>query len=154
MDIREIQESLRAKGLDGWLFFDHHRRDVLACLILQISEEIQVPRRWYFLIPAVGEPRKLLHRIESHVLDELPGEARCYSSWSDQYAQLATLLSCCSRVAMQYSPKCAIRYVSLIDAGTAELVRSLDVNLVSSADLIQEFEARWTKEQLEMHLEA
>jgi len=154
MIIDRIQESLRGSGLDGWLFFDHHRRDPLAYRILSIPEDVQPTRRWYYLVPADGEPRKLVHRIESAALDSLPGRKDAYSSWADQQKKLGDLLSGRSKIAMQYSPNCAIPYISLVDAGTLELVRALGVKVVSSADLIQEFEARWTDDQFNLHLEA
>lgn len=154
MITERIQEALRELGLDGWLFFDHHRRDPLAYRILGIPDDVSVSRRWYYFIPAQGEPRKLVHRIESGSLDALPGGRECYSRWTDQQAQLGNLLAGCSRVAMQYSPNCAIPYVSLVDAGTLELVRSRGVEVVSSADLVQQFEAEWSTDQLTSHLEA
>lgn len=154
MITEKMQEALRASGVDGWLFFDHHRRDPLAYRILGISGDAQVSRRWYYFLPAKGEPRKLVHRIESGALDSLPGEKESYSSWTDQQNKLSRMLAGCSRVAMQYSPQCAIPYVSMVDAGTLELVRQAGVEVVSSADLIQQFEARWTEDQLAMHLEA
>jgi Xaa-Pro aminopeptidase len=145
---------LKQGCLDGWLFFDHHRRDLLAYRILGIPEEVEATRRWYYFVPAEGEPRKLVHRIESGTLNSLAGEMESYSSWTEQQQKLNSLLAGCSRIAMQYSPKCAIPYVSLVDAGTVELVRGFGVEVVSSGDLIQEFEARWSEEQLELHLEA
>jgi Xaa-Pro dipeptidase len=154
MIIDQIQAALRGSGLDGWLFFDHHRRDPLAYRILGIPDGIEATRRWYYFVPANGEPRKLVHRIESAGLESLPGIKEQYSSWADQQRKLGQLLAGCSRIAMQYSPKCAIPYVSLVDAGTLELVRGVGVEVVSSADLIQQFEARWTEEQLAMHIEA
>lgn len=149
-----IQAALRESGLDGWLFFDHHRRDPLAYRVLAIPDTVEATRRWYYLVPTAGEPRKLVHRIESRALDSLPGEKQTYSSWHDQQSKLRMLLSGCSRIAMQYSPNCAIPYVSLVDAGTIELVRSLGGEVVSSADLVQQFEARWTQRQFQLHLEA
>lgn len=154
MRLTEIQQALRDEHVDGWLFFDHHRRDPLAYRILEIPEEVTPTRRWYYFIPAQGEPRKLVHKIESGSLDSVEGEKQAYSSWSDQQDKLKTLLAGAKRIAMQYSPDCAIPYVSLIDAGTLELVRRVGVEVVSSANLIQLFEARWTEEQLELHLEA
>lgn len=154
MQIEDIQTALREEKLDGWLFFDHHQRDPLAYRILNLGSGRIVTRRWYYLIPAHGEPKGLVHAIESGVLDGLPGDMQVYSSWAAQTDGLKTLLSGCRRVAMQYSPNCAIPYVSLVDAGTLELVRGTGVEVVSSANLIQLFESRWTAEQLEMHLEA
>ena len=154
MQIEEIQRTLREEKLDGWLFFDHHHRDPLAYRILNLGAGRIATRRWYYLIPAQGEPKGLVHAIESGVLNGLPGEMEIYSSWPAQTDGLSTLLKGCRRVAMQYSPNCAIPYVSLVDGGTLELVRGTGVEVVSSANLIQLFESRWTAEQLEMHLEA
>jgi Xaa-Pro aminopeptidase len=154
MQISEIQKALREEKLDGWLFFDHHLRDPLAHRILNIDPQGAATRRWYYLIPAEGEPRGLVHRIESGTLNSLPGAKIVYSGWSAQVEGLQSLLKGCRRVAMQYSPNCAIPYVSMVDGGTLELVRSTGVEVVSSANLVQLFESRWSADQLEMHLEA
>jgi Xaa-Pro aminopeptidase len=154
MNLAAIQEELTKQKLDGWLFFDHHKRDALAYRVLGFQPASHVTRRWYYWIPAAGEPRGLVHRIESARLDSLPGDKTSYSSWSEQSDGLKSILGGAQRVAMQYSPLCAIPYVAMVDAGTVELVRSLGVDVVSSAELIQHFEARWTGEALESHLEA
>jgi len=154
MQTKEIQEALRDEKLDGWLFFDHHQRDPLAYRILKLNPARTVTRRWYYFIPAQGEPKGLVHAIESGVLTGLPGKTQIYSSWGAQVDGIKNLLAGCRRIAMQYSPNCAIPYVSLVDGGTLELVRSTGVEVVTSANLVQLFEARWTAEQLEMHLEA
>ncbi len=154
MRLEDIQNALQASEIDGWLFFDHHRRDPLAYRILGIAGDRIPTRRWYYLIPATGQPRKLVHRIENDVLEELPGDHEEYSSWEEQQQRLAALLGQTRRVAMQYSRNCSIPYISLVDAGTVELVRSCGVEVISSADLVQLFEARWTSQQLELHLEA
>jgi len=154
MRIDEIQQALREAGLDAWLFFDHHVRDPLAYRVLQFEAPRTPTRRWYYLVPAQGEPRGLVHRIEAGMLDALPGEKTAYASWTRQVEGLARLLGGVKTVAMQYSPMCAVPYVSMVDGGTLELVRSLGVEVASSADLVQFFEARWSGEQLEAHLEA
>lgn len=154
MNLTAIQEELQKQKLDGWLFFDHHLRDPLAYRVLGFHPASHVTRRWYYFIPAAGAPRGLVHRIESGKLDSLPGDKVRYSSWSEQTGGLQSLLGGARRVAMQYSPMCAIPYVAMVDAGTVELVRSLGVEVFSSAELIQHFEARWTEEALESHLEA
>jgi Xaa-Pro dipeptidase len=154
MNVQEIQKALHENGLDGWLFFDHHHRDPLAYRVLGLESGGTVTRRWYYLIPATGEPRGLVHRIESLVLEAVPGEKTGYSSWSAMVEGLRRVLGGCRRIAMQYSPSCAIPYVSMVDAGTVELVQGLGVEVVSSADLIQRFEARWDEAKLESHLEA
>jgi Xaa-Pro dipeptidase len=154
MHIEEIQYALRQEHLDGWLFFDHHQRDPLAYRILNLNSTRVATRRWYYFIPAQGEPKGLVHAIESGVLAGLPGDIRKYSSWPDQLEGLHQLLVGSRRIAMQYSPNCAIPYVSLVDGGTLELVRGAGVEIATSANLVQLFEARWTAQQLEMHLEA
>ena len=154
MNLTAIQQAIRDEGLDGWLFFDHHRRDPLAYSVLRFEIPGIVSRRWYYFVPAEGEPRKLVHRVESHHLDSLPGGKVAYSSWDEQTSGIAAMLRGAKRIAMQYSPNCAVPYVAMVDAGTVELVRSSGVEIVTSADLIQYFEARWTQEQLESHLEA
>jgi Xaa-Pro aminopeptidase len=152
--IEAIQEALRAEGLDGWLFFDHHRRDPLAYRVLKFEPAQSVTRRWYYLVPAEGEPRKLVHKIEPNVLDALSGSTTYYSGWRDQQVNLPALLAGCKRVAMQYSPNCAVPYVSNIDAGTVELVRGCGVEVVTSANLIQVFEAVWSEAQYASHKKA
>jgi Xaa-Pro dipeptidase len=149
--VNEIQRALRDAEIDGWLFYDFRGSDPLAYRILQLDPRLHVTRRWYYWIPAQGAPVKLLHRIEPHVLDTLPGQADYYVSWEQQRQILGRLLAGGLRVAMQYSPLNAVPYVSRVDAGTIELIRSYGVEVVSSADLIQTFEARWTDHQLESH---
>jgi Xaa-Pro dipeptidase len=154
MNVDSIQRELQAAGLDGWLFFDHHERDPLAYSILGLKSSGLVSRRWYYFIPAHGAPRGLVHQVEPHVLDSLPGAKIPYSRWQDQETGLRKLLEGAGKVAMQYSPRCAVPYVANVDAGTIELIRGLGVDVVGSAELIQIFEAKWTPAQLEMHLEA
>jgi Xaa-Pro dipeptidase len=154
MRLKEIQAALREEGLDGWLFFDHHVRDLLSYRVLGLDPAGHYTRRWYYYIPAEGEPIGLLHRVEPHSLAALPGKMRFYSRWIEHGAELQTMLHKARRVAMQYSPNCAVPYVSMVDAGTVELIRGFGVDVVSSANLIQLFEARWTDIQLESHLEA
>ena len=154
MNLEAIQQALAAEGIDGWLFFDHHRRDPLAYHVLGLPADLTPSRRWYYFIPATGEPRGLVHAIESGALEGLPGSVSKYASWSSQTEGLGRLLGGRRRVAMQYSPNCAIPYVSMVDAGTLELVRATGVEIVSSADLVQQFEARWTPANLEAHIEA
>ncbi len=153
MNLDSIQSALRDAKLDGWLFFDHHERDPLAYRVLGLKGG-HVTRRWYYWIPATGAPRGLVHRIESACLDTLPGDKAVYSTWREQRDGVRAMLGGARRVAMQYSPLCAIPYVANVDAGTVELIRSFGAEVVSSAELIQLFEARWTPAMLEMHFEA
>ena len=150
--IAAIQDALRDIGsLDGWLFYDFRGSDPLAYRVLLLDPTQHVTRRWYYWIPSSGEPVKLLHRIEPHVLDELPGQIQQYVSWEQQRLLLASLLRGQRRIAMQYSPFNAVPYLSRVDAGTVELIRSFGLEVVTSADLVQRFEAVWTDEQLESH---
>jgi Xaa-Pro aminopeptidase len=154
MRLTEIQAALRDEGLDGWLFFDHHQRDPLGYRVLQFTPGSMVTRRWYYFVPASGEPRGLAHKIEAQTLKDLPGEIKLYASWQELTEGLRGILGSAKRVAMQYSPNCAVPYVAMVDAGTVELVRGMGIDVVTSANLVQLFEARWNQRQLENHLEA
>ncbi len=153
--VQDIQRALQATpGLDGWLFYDFRGSDPLASRVLQLDPAAHVTRRWYYWVPARGLPVKLVHRIEPHQLDGLPGEARLYVSWQEQQSRLSDLLRGARTIAMQYSPMNAVPYVSRVDAGTIELIRSFGIQVVSSADLVQCFEAVWDDRQLASHREA
>jgi Xaa-Pro aminopeptidase len=148
----DIQRELHLSAeLDGWLFYDFRGSDPLAYRVLLLDPARHVTRRWYYWIPAAGEPVKLLHRIEPHVLDEFPGRADLYVGWDEQRALLSSILKGRRRIAMQYSPFNAIPYLSRVDAGTIDLIRSFGVEVMSSADLVQRFEAVWTEEQRASH---
>ena len=151
MDIHAIQAALRDANLDAWLFYDHHHRDPLAYGILGLDAGMHVTRRWFYLVPAVGEPRKLVHRIEGGRLDTLPGTKAEYSSWQELEARLEEMLADVLRIAMQYSPRNAIMYVSMVDAGTVEMLREIGKEIVSSADLVSQFEAVLTDDQIATH---
>jgi Xaa-Pro aminopeptidase len=154
MDLDSIQRALREARIDAWLFYDHHHRDPIAGAILGLPDHGLVSRRWYYVIPAEGEPRKLVHRIEAGKLDTLPGSKGAYSSWQELEGGLGAMLAPWSRIAMQYSPRNAILYVSMVDAGTVELLRSMGKEIVSSADLVSRFQAVLTEEQIQSHYAA
>jgi Xaa-Pro dipeptidase len=154
MQLDAIQKTLREAQLDGWLFYDHHHRDPIAYRILGLSEDLHITRRWYYFVPATGEPRKLVHRVESQRLDPLPGKAQLYSAWQELESGLRQMLNGSERIAMQYSPRNAIMYVSMVDAGTIEVLRELGKSIVSSADLVSRFEAVLSPEQEKSHYEA
>ena len=153
-DLAAVQTAIRGEGLDGWLFYDHHQRDPLAYRILGFDARRTPTRRWFYFIPAAGEPRSLVHRVEPDMLDILPGEKLVYSRWAELRDQLAALTANATKVAMQYSPDNAIPYVGMVDGGTVDFVRGLNIDVQSSANLVQLFEARWSDSQLESHLEA
>jgi Xaa-Pro aminopeptidase len=151
MNIDALQAAIREAGFDGWLFYDHHHRDPIGGSILGLDEKAMVTRRWYYFVPASGEPQKLVHRIEQGRLDALPGAKTQYSSWQELHAGLTAMLSGARTVAMQYSPNNDIMYVSMVDAGTVEFLRSLGKRIVSSADLVSQFEAVLSEEQKATH---
>ncbi|CAE6707759.1 Aminopeptidase YpdF (MP-, MA-, MS-, AP-, NP-specific) [Nitrospira defluvii] len=150
--VSRIQQAIRKQpGLDGWLFYDFRHLDPIAYRVLLLDPSLHVTRRWYYWVPAVGRPVKVQHRIEPHVLERLPGDLQLYVSWREQHAALKSLLQSAKRIAMQYSPMNAIPYLSRVDAGTIELIRGFGVEVVTSADLVQQFEAVWDESQLASH---
>ncbi|MFI5095094.1 MAG: M24 family metallopeptidase [Candidatus Acidiferrum sp.] len=153
LDIKEIQDDLRAAKLDGWLFYDFRGRDPIAQGILHLPPGMRT-RRWYYFVPAKGTPRKLVHKIEAESLAALPGDTLFYAGQEELRKNLGKLLGRAKKIAMQYSPKNAIPYVAMVDAGTVELVRSTGAKVVTSADLVQKYEACWSPAQLESHLAA
>src|SRR5262249_2981763 len=153
-DLTAVQKSLAEFGLDGWLLYDFRASNVLARRVLGLDQKPAGTRRFFYFIPASGTPRKLVHRIETAALDDLPGEKSVYLPWQELEAGVADMLGGCRRVAMEYAPRVSNPYVSKVDAGVIELVRSTGVEIISSGDLLQQFEATWDDDQWRMHLEA
>src|SRR4051794_27645229 len=152
LPVREIQQALEKDGLDGWLLYDFHGSNPIATRITGLDASSKMAtRRWYYFVPAAGAPRGLVHAIERHNLDGLPGEKRPYAGREQLSAGLRDLLTGVKRVAMEYSPGNAIPYISRVDAGTVEAVRDLGIEVVSSGDLVQRFEAVWTPDALVTH---
>jgi Xaa-Pro dipeptidase len=151
--IKSIQATLRDQKIDGWLFYDFWKRDEFAQRILEFPAHIMNTRRFFYLIPANGEPQKLVHSIERWNLDYLPGEKTIFLSWQSLEQGLKNMLLGFKKIAMQYSPGNAIPYVSKVDAGTIEMVKRTGAEVISSMDLIQFFESRWTDEAYKDNLE-
>jgi len=151
LNIEKIQAELALENSDGWLFYNFRDLDQSATHILAMPLDRMLTRRWFYLIPQRGEPVKLVHRIEPNALEHLPGSKRMYSGWKQLHRELWNILSPLKRICMQYSPMNAIPYVSYVDAGTLELVRSTGVEVHSSANLIQSFEAVWPPEGIQSH---
>jgi Xaa-Pro dipeptidase len=151
MNLEAMQSALREAGFDGWLFYDHHHRDPIGERILGLDPKAHITRRYYYFVPAAGDPRKLVHRIEQGRLDTLPGSKGMYSSWQELHLGLDTMLTGARKIAMQYSPNNDIMYVSMADAGTVEFLRTLKKEIVSSADLVSQFEAVLSEEQIASH---
>jgi len=155
VDLTAIQNAVAEAGLDGWLFYDFHNRDVISYRILGMDPEKMTTRRWFYYVPAEGEPIRLCHGVESSRLDELPGEKRIYVRWEELHAELSRLFGSAKRVAMQYSPQCDIPYVSMVDAGTVELIRTHGgVEIVSSGNLVSRFEAVFDEAGADSHRRA
>jgi len=154
MDLHAIQSALRERNIDAWLFYDHHHRDPIAYRVLDLPQGLMVTRRWFYLIPAEGEPLKLVHKIEAGHLDSLPGKKDQYSGWQELFDKLKSMLARYRDLALQYSPNNSVFTVSLVDGGTIDLLRGLGKNIVSSADLVAQFESTWTEEQIQSHFEA
>jgi Xaa-Pro aminopeptidase len=153
-DIESLQKALQQDKLDGWLFYSFRGSDPIAENILRLDHAKFTTRRWFYFVPARGTPEKIVHAIETGTLDSLPGNKRVYLPWQQLHQNLRDALSGAKKIAMQYSPLNAIPYISRGDAGTVELLRSFGIEVVSSADLVQTFEAVWSDEQLETHLYA
>src|SRR5437870_11130620 len=153
-DLTAVQSAIGQLGYDAWLLYDFRGLNVLARRVIGLGDEAMLSRRWFYYVPARGEPRKLVHRIEPHSLDHLPGAAQPYLRWQELEAGVAALVKGAKRVAMEYVPRNANPYVSRVDAGTVELVRSFGVEVVPSGDLVQFFEACWDDDQEKTHFEA
>ena len=155
LDIPAVQRALQAARLDGWLLYDFHGSNPIAQRLAGLdSGHHMTTRRWFFLVPATGQPRALVHAIEKHNLDSLPGTKIIYAGRGQLDDGLTRLLHGLSRVAMEYSAGGAIPYVSRVDGGTLEAVRGRGLEVVSSGDLVQQFEATWSPEQLATHHQA
>jgi Xaa-Pro aminopeptidase len=155
LDIAAVQKALEADGLDAWLLYDFHGSNPVSARVAGGGKAGHLAtRRWFYLIPASGEPRGLVHAIERYNLDHLPGAKTVYAGREQLESGLGQILKGVKRVAMEYSPRAAIPYVSRVDGGTIELVRSLGVDIVSSGDLIQQFEARWDEAAIAGHRKA
>ncbi len=154
MLIENIQKLLREKKIDGWLFYDFHNRDLLAYRILGLDAAKLTSRRWYYYIPFAGEPIKLVSAVEKTKLDQLPGIKKVYKNWEQQYAFINDMLGTPKNIAMQFSPKNNIPYISIVDAGTIDIIRGYGHTIVSSADLVQAFEAIIDEKGFELHMSA
>jgi Xaa-Pro aminopeptidase len=153
-DLDKIQAALKQFNLDGWLLYDFRGSNVLARRVLDLDDSHITSRRFLYFIPVEGTPQKLVHRIESGTLDHLPGNKTVYLRWQELEAGIQSIIGSAKQIGMEYSPRNGNPYISKVDAGTIELVKSFGVNIVPSGDLIQLFEATWTTEQWDMHLEA
>lgn len=154
VQFQQIQQALSAEQVDGWLFYDFRKSNPLAYQVLDLPVDEMYTRRWFYFIPTQGTPVALVSAVESHTLHALPGEQRIFRTWQEMQGHLQSLLHKCARVAMEYSPLNAIPYISRVDAGTVELIRSLGVDVVSSANLAQRFISQLSEAQIVSHREA
>jgi len=154
MDLAKIQAEIKKGNFDGWLLYDFHQKDLIAYKVLGLDSSKITSRRWFYFIPAEGEPKRLVHSVESTKLDSLPGTKTVYLPYEQLHASLKEMLGSPKKIAMQYSPNNDIPYVSMVDAGTVELLRSFGHEIVSSADLVQTFEAIIDEKGYKLHLKA
>jgi Xaa-Pro aminopeptidase len=154
MDLERIQQALRNERVDGWLFYDFRKSNPIAYQILGLPSQEIYSRRWFYFVPAQGMPTAVISAVEPHTLHSLPGQRLIFRTWQEMHAHLHLLLSSNTRIAMEYSPMNAIPYISRVDAGTIDLVRSFGVDVVSSANLAQRFIAQLTEQQIASHREA
>jgi Xaa-Pro aminopeptidase len=156
VDLAALQSAVAEQGLDGWLLYDFRRQNPTAAAVLGLGEHM-LTRRWFYLIPARGTPQLLVHAIEQGSFPKfIPGDRHGYASWQSLRDEVARLLAAAGgvRIAMEYCPMAAIPYLSRVDAGTIELVRSLGAEIVSSGDLIQQALCRYSAAQVESHVRA
>ncbi len=153
-DITRIQHEVKRSGFDGWLLYDFRNRDPIGCAILGLDFGGFSTRRWFYWVPADGEPVKLVSAVESKKLDSLPGAKRVYLSWRELHAALREMLGEARKVAMQFSPQGNVPYVSIVDGGTIDLIRSFGYEVVSSAGLVQTFQAVLDEDAYRSHLDA
>src|SRR6266700_3492647 len=154
MDLALLQQAIREEQLDGWLFYDFRRSNPIAHQVLGLPVDAMYSRRWFYFIPAHGQPVSLVSAVEAHVLSSLPGERLIFRTWQEMRAQLQSLLQPDLRIAMEYSPLNAIPYISRVDAGTIELVRTCRVEVITSANLVQRFVAQLSASQIAGHRHA
>lgn len=142
MTLAKIQSAAQNAHLDGWLLYDFRGINPLALQLVGIGSKKFLSRRWFLYVPANGQPTLIHHRIEAGTWRNLLPEnveRIVYSSHQELDAALKNVLSGAKRVAMEYSPRGAVPYVSRIDAGTLERVRETGVEVVSSADMLQDW---------------
>jgi Xaa-Pro dipeptidase len=154
MDLSLLQQAIAEEQLDGWLFYDFRRSNPIAHQVLGLPADAMYSRRWFYFIPAYGQPVSLVSAVEAHVLNSLPGERLIFRTWQEMRAQLQALLQPDLRIAMEYSPLNAIPYISRVDAGTIELVRTCGVEVITSANLVQRFVAQLSVSQIAGHRHA
>jgi len=150
LDIPALQKTLAIEGVDGWLLYDFHGSNPVAVKLAGLSGK-HTTRRWYYFIPASGTPKKLVHAIEPFVLDGLPGAKKAYAGRHELEQGVSELLRGSKVVAMEYSPECAIPYLSRVDGGTIDFIRRLGMRVVSSGDLVGRFEAAWDEAAIATH---
>jgi Xaa-Pro dipeptidase len=154
MELERIQQALHDGQVDGWLFYDFRKSNPIAYQVLGLSSEEMYSRRWFYFVPAQGNPTAVISAVEPHTLHSLPGQRLIFRTWQEMHALVRSLLGSGTRIAMEYSPMNAIPYISRVDAGTIDLVRSFGVDVVSSANLAQRFIAQLSQQQIASHREA
>ncbi|MFQ5709325.1 MAG: M24 family metallopeptidase [bacterium] len=154
INVKGIQDYLKQNQIDGWLIFDFRGQNYVATNFFKMNKERLLTRRWFYFIPQVGQPQLVIHKIERDNFPNPPQQVQYYVSWQELGNHLREMMQGCKKIAMEYSPNGAIPYVSTVDGGTLEFVRALGFEIVTSANLVQYFQCRWTPEQLQSHIRA
>ncbi|HVH12011.1 MAG TPA: Xaa-Pro peptidase family protein [Longimicrobium sp.] len=149
--VERIRREVRAQGADGWLLFNFQGSNAVASNLLGLPA---MTRRWFVWLPAEGTPVAITHRIEQQPWSTWVGENWPYSSWRELESRLAQLLGGNPTVAMEYAERDAVPYVDRVPAGVIEMVRATGAKVVTSADLVSAFYARWSAEGEASHRRA
>ncbi|MCF7852637.1 MAG: Xaa-Pro peptidase family protein [Simkaniaceae bacterium] len=152
--IQAIQNELSQTEIEGWLIYDFHCRNEIAMSILDIAKETHLTRPIFYWVPKAGEPILLLHRIEGHHLRHLLGKKELYLGYAQLVEKLNGILSGKKTVMMEMSEFNQIPYLGQVPAGVIDLIRSLNIKVVSSGDLLQCVINRWEEDELSMHRRA
>ena len=153
-NLQQIQFFLEKFSIDGWLIYDFNHQNLLAYKVLGLDSSKHVKRRFFYFIPREGSPIKVLHKIEAHVLDELEGGSIFYSSWKSLHECLAKILQNVKNVAMEFSTLNNNPYISKVDAGTIDLIRSFGKEVVSSGAFLHYFTSVLDEAQIQSHMRA
>jgi Xaa-Pro aminopeptidase len=149
MNTSEIQQILKKYNIDAWFLYDFRHSNPIAWKTLGLHAEAHCTRRWAVIIPAEGEPVKIVNGIEAHTLAQVEAREIRYSSRLDWQDSITNSLKSFTTIALEYSPMGDLPTISKVDAGTVEFLKTLGKELASSADVAQHFDAVWTREQFE-----
>ncbi|HEY3244310.1 MAG TPA: M24 family metallopeptidase [Phycisphaerae bacterium] len=149
MHFAAAQQFMREQHIDGWLVYDFRGNNPVLAQLLPGKR--WTTRRAVLFIPVSGEPVLLFHGIDEEQFKGAAVRSERYLTWREFREWLARCVSGAPRVALEYVPGAILPVASIVDAGTVELIRSLGVEVVSSANLIQVTVACWSPTAREAH---